>query len=135
MNVKEFRIGNLLSSKCWGGFGKIDGIEVTEEGFEIRVKGYVHPYEKDKYFDLCPIELSEDWLFKFGFEKEEHGFYEKEYCFFDLLNISENGFIIYAVLETYTISQEIKYVHELQNLYYTLTGEELETKYELYDYK
>jgi hypothetical protein len=66
-----------------------------------------------------PIPLTDDWLRKFGFKK-----------------VAENDFILgkfslYYVLyyDGYRVSEIIpKYVHQLQNLYFALTGEELTLK-------
>jgi hypothetical protein len=83
-----------------------------------------------------PIPITDKWLFKFGFEetdpkkfigglytrKKSDGFYgfyiNKEtmsYCTFDYEGTIEN--II-----------KIEYVHQLQNIYFALTNEELEIK-------
>lgn len=74
-----------------------------------------------------PVKLTEEWLIEFGFkeikplENDEHKWstYSKNGVHIDLpyfeFNIEE-------------ISQEIKYVHQIQNLYYTLTGEKLTLK-------
>lgn len=82
-------------------------------------------YPEDEIF---PVKLTEEWLLKFGFEKK--------------LNCSNMIYYILAgkcLLEynlTHNIADivrkvhldlfiDIKYVHQLQNLYFALTGEEL----------
>jgi len=72
-----------------------------------------------------PIPLTEEWLLRFGFEKELDGFYRKnksgiiEFCFYD------NG--ILATTQSVCLSH-FKYVHQLQNLYFSLTNNELTIK-------
>jgi hypothetical protein len=75
------------------------------------------------------IELTEDWLLKFGFTKNETYSFIKIYSGLELMNISEKYFR--ANLRGVSIRKEIKYVHQLQNLHLALTGEELtiKTKY------
>ena len=76
-----------------------------------------------------PIPLTEEWLVKFGFE-EIDGFLT-----LDLGSFSGARFIFWYgdVLNLFCksdmmLSKQIKYVHQLQNLYFALTGEELTIK-------
>lgn len=83
------------------------------------------------YLLLQPIPITEEWLLKFGFEKGKN---------FWLLNESEEGFVDHMVFDLerleFIITQnpysgycvECKYVHQLQNLYFALCGEELKLK-------
>jgi hypothetical protein len=67
-----------------------------------------------------PIPLTEEWLFKFGFVYlNEHGWI-KNNVFDFLLNSSFE-------LDWYE-NAPCKHVHQLQNLYFALTGEELKFK-------
>lgn len=75
---------------------------------------------------LTPIPLTEEWLLKFGF-KQTNG------AFFELNGI---GFIAgFSITDEFVLSGtfgprhiHIYYVHQLQNLYFALTGEELKIK-------
>jgi hypothetical protein len=90
---------------------------------------------------IKPIPLTEEWLLKFGFEKfvyeDEDVGYGTEYK----LKASQDVFMVYsddfsvglysdeygekndiAVIPTF---ENNKYVHQLQNLYFALTGKEL----------
>lgn len=90
------------------------------------------------YNELNPIELTEEWITKFGFQFVEKAVYN-----------TYNGYVkdnIYVINEVYQFSRRVlkpaihenfwedtclrclKYVHELQNLYNSLTGEELTIK-------
>ena len=74
----------------------------------------------DKYE---PIPLTEEWLLKFGFKRFPWGLVAGNLLFKDNLKCTEltfevgNGFRV-----------EIKYVHQLQNLYFCLCGKELTLK-------
>ena len=106
---------------------------------ELRIGNYVKdPYDKDiKLVSvgsdasmIRPIKLDEEWLERFGFEEVKDGSTNywricKDYRFaIDKNNghthcsfgDNQNG-ILFSV---------IKHVHQLQNLYFALTGEELE---------
>jgi hypothetical protein len=66
-----------------------------------------------------PIPLTEEWLLKFGFDRNilnaNHN---------DIIYYSENNIAIKGMLGMVKPSQCI-YVHQLQNLYFALTNEEL----------
>ena len=85
------------------------------------------PWEEIKlpeipYYDLSPIPLTEEWLLKFGFEwKIQHqGFYNGR---FKIDEKYKEGYRLYFGGEKI----DVKHVHQLQNLYFALTGEELKT--------
>jgi hypothetical protein len=69
---------------------------------------------------IKPIPLTEEWLLKFGFSKKVDYLLQKRgfsICF------EKHGDIFECFLES--IGIEIEYVHQLQNLYFALTNEEL----------
>lgn len=138
MTKEELRIGNYISiHNVWY---KIVGIE------KERVLIEYHNGEADYYWIdyIEPIKLTEEVLLKIGFRKEErissilyYLDYEIDldecihvkYLIYDskalpLLRITSPSAIIF---ESYKFTKRgIKYLHELQNAYYCLTGEELE---------
>ncbi len=69
--------------------------------------------------DAEPIPLTEEWLLKFGFKR--HPNYSYWFCGRIILVI-DNG--VYFLCDV-DMRIDIKYVHQLQNLYHALTGEEL----------
>jgi len=75
-----------------------------------------------KFSEIEPITITEEWLVKFGFENHENYFwYKKENIFSNMLSVgiqNKDGVI--------TIIENIKYLHQLQNLYFALTGKELD---------
>ena len=114
IDPKELRIGN------WTLVTKPNGEQVA---IEIMV---VAPSMGKDY---SPIPLTPEWLERLGFEKRESGVcYEwwngiNEVTHDWLVSITEmkdNGQFFYR-----NGKHTIKYVHQLQNLFFALTGEEL----------
>ena len=69
--------------------------------------------------DLIAIPLTKEWLLKAGFERLFPTGSTYSLRDFNVSDFGENG--IYH----YDVKQPIKYVHQLQNLYFAMTGEEL----------
>lgn len=138
MGAKNFRIGNILESKEWGGKGIIEGIEQTQNGFELKVKGFIHKWEKDKYFDLQGVKISNEYLIKLGFIRKESsgvvGFDESNdneitiYYDFGRLTIVQWGLDTPFYFSNHMLRVELKYIHELQNLFFALNNKELSIK-------
>lgn len=82
---------------------------------------------KDRYE---PITLDEKWLLKFGFKKEDGEYFNFHLDTFCLevfgTSLPKEGWSFR--FRSYGNETTIKYVHQLQNLYYALTGEELIAK-------
>ena len=127
MKVEELRIGNWINLIT-------DGHEQEPDTFQWAL--YDYDLYKDRMEDCKPIPLTEEWLLKFGFESKQNGLYKpfKGGCI--RLNVgiaslfigsdySLNTAMDYDYVE---LPNEIEYVHQLQNLYFALTGEELEIK-------
>lgn len=80
-----------------------------------------------------PIPITEDWLVKFGFEKISENSAGKRYGYVinDIFS-SDLTFIFWKTTNQagkfFRHGLEIKYVHQLQNLYFALTQTELELK-------
>lgn len=72
---------------------------------------------KQKYY-WEPIPLTEEWLLKFGLDKDFVPPLDDEWFF----NIQDNSRDTYVLKKSGT---KILYVHQLQNLWHALTGEEL----------
>ena len=102
--------------------------EITEDGIKFREGSC---WTKSDY--IQPIPLTEEWLIKFGFEKYRNCFlsyqkiYEKSYIHFRIFNKSTISFVIKnrSGKDEYKL---IESVHQLQNLYFALTGEQLTIK-------
>jgi hypothetical protein len=67
-----------------------------------------------------PIPLTEEWFVKFGFNKN---ITSDIYPTFSKQMVNWNDGILYII--GYGFMNHIQYVHQLQNLYFALTNEEL----------
>ena len=112
MKASELRIGNFVYQEQ-----TIDDLEIVEAGLGTLVNALC----------LKPIPLTEEWLIKFGFEycdmRKEYRF--DNYC---CVTLWASGLIDFTIENIEHFEVSVKYVHELQNLYFALTGEELTIK-------
>lgn len=86
--------------------------------------------------DWNGIPLTEEWLLKFGFDKEQAK--PPSSVAYSLIDAQCNDFYVEYddILEAWQIyledhfwiQRQIHFVHQLQNLYHSLTGEELTIK-------
>ncbi len=115
MKANDLRIGNWynMSTKGDDNIHQITGKDIWE-------------FESDPIDDIYyPIPITEEWLLKFGFKKCSNDTdFETKYLYqindnFILLNEPRGYFYIDAC------NNEVKHVHQLQNLYFALVGEEL----------
>ncbi len=127
MTANELRIGNLVTAKS-------PERQEWESPVVVTI-GYLEMFTTDKVH-FKPLPLTEEWLLQFGFEKQH-----KELSHLSPLNLPEtfnlpNSPFSYSqgklILTTGTgdFCVYIEYVHQLQNLYFALTGEELTFKSE-----
>jgi len=124
----ELRIGNLLTVKY---------TKQIKEDFVTEIKGYdiVRIEENDfNTLNYEPIPLTEEWLLKFGFNCDLAKTYTKqiEKNTFELRFDKLDKIIVLDVNinyeDTYLEFKHIKYIHQIQNLYFALTNEELTFK-------
>jgi hypothetical protein len=84
---------------------------------------------------FIPIPLTEEWLLKFGFKKDLDGsFVFGLLSMFKDKRLKQNVYIYTESTQSLSDGQwvvindlKLQYVHQLQNLYFALTGEELTT--------
>jgi hypothetical protein len=116
MKANELRIGNLI-------FTGDDNMVLKVQHGTIRGVLYNH-------LNVKPIPLTEEWLLKFGFEDSLKGWggsqgsdyhYKKEFVEIQTYD-SDNNWHLKNKFDV-----KFKHVHQLQNLYFALTGEELES--------
>jgi len=123
MKANELRIGNYVYHDALKiprlGIDGVDYMQITGEGISC--------FEQ-KLMDVIPIPLTEEWLLKFGFETWETEVSLQIYDFWQLYNLKiaiyKGNF--YTDINAKKIF--IKHVHQLQNLYFALTSEELTIK-------
>jgi len=137
MNAKELRIGNIIRYS--------DGKDVVianlgDMGFSTKDDRGLF-YGSDDINDYKPILLTEEWLVKFGFEltdsnhrkitrwllKEDYK--ETKHATIGINPVTEEHMLKLSNVFGYWFFKnghhKIEYVHQLQNLYFALTGEEL----------
>lgn len=125
MITNELRIGNWVNSELYGDY-KIIGISNFSENNALFWKSYNYYPQACSIDSLKGIHLTEEWLVKLGAKKTH-----------DLLNIFElDRFELHPLYiydfwevvdkETKTYITKASYVHELQNMYFVLNGEELQ---------
>jgi hypothetical protein len=137
IKINELRIGNYLS--LLGEPFKVSEIRNALQEVELCRPDKQNPktneYEECDLDceDLAPIELTEKMLLKFGFNTD----YKKGYIGKDPEEACACDFVLsypYRMGEWQTYFawefdnykfQKLEYVHELQNLYFALTGSEL----------
>lgn len=115
IQANEIRIGNYIAD-IWTPNGLFKVTELRKD------KIFYGNCFKAKYDDIRPIPLTEGILLKAGFEKENFGFYL--YKDFIVLKIRQSDNYWRFILK-YRDIKDIKYLHDLQNTIFALTGEEI----------
>ncbi len=94
---------------------------------------FVIPYGNDIDFadEYLPVKITEYWLDKFNFNKIDDVSYKESYKNFLIKNVS-GEFIFYLTNgDNLTFVRTIRYVHEIQNLYKSITGADIEHKVDI----
>jgi hypothetical protein len=112
MEAKELRVGNIVR---YADSVYLDGGKVTEVGDIIQ-------YETDYY---QPIPLTEEWLLKFGIYDLNTLSFKMGDLFYDLENKELGICGAESCTSEMIFYSKCEYVHQLQNLYFALTGTEL----------
>jgi hypothetical protein len=138
MKAKELRIGNLVDVYREDvHYGTIVIESITPYGVNERIGTYYAVFNKPMCDELLvkPITLTEEWLLKFGFAYDgEWLVLTKFETMFKTININtkiSKVTISDGCIDDYEeihLTDNIKYVHQLQNLYFALTNEELTIK-------
>lgn len=120
MKPQELSIGNLV---CYNGkVVKVEQITKHKIGYHTK------PNEtRMNYARLCevePIPITEELLLKCGFDEPCDGVYERED--FEITKEGDEWWVSWHGGCDYWFA--IKYLHQLQNAYQLVTGEELEIK-------
>jgi hypothetical protein len=131
MNTNELMIGNLCQDKISGALLKVTGLKENDISFYV-IDRNLFPLQPG--WQAEPIPLTEEWLLKFGFEKVNNELTNiaplNLPCTFNLPNtpfsFCQGKLILTTSTGDFCVNTE--YVHQLQNLYFTLTGEELKLK-------
>lgn len=129
--LNELRIGNLIYDYDEHTFYPIEEIKLNAQGNMCVI------YRNGSFMstEFIPTKLTEELLLKFGFKKiNETNVDDDDFDWVYRLEIKTNNTEISFgkyknELQTFLWSGDclyhIKYIHQLQNLYFALTGEEL----------
>ena len=114
--AEDLRVGNLVYKNYRLFQSEIRKVDALDINFHLK-----HP----EVNSIGPINLTEEWLLKFGFELK--GFYRlKVTSFLELCwKPHDNTLNLQTEKNGFTEDSKCKYVHQLQNLYFALTGSEL----------
>lgn len=117
MKANELRIGNIILVH-----GQLRVISEVSNVEAVLCEGAIHANLDKGYAE--PIPLTEEWLVKFGFK---NGFLKvgEQYINIELNYDSYSLMGADSCTSGQSFSGSCKYVHQLQNLYFALTGEEL----------
>lgn len=113
MKTSEFRIGNIVE------WNKKPFTILSIFDYAVQNELWCKPIN-----EIHPIPLTEEILLKHGFEKSSDIFYDEHNWI--MIRFIGNGLFFYQKGE-YDICK-LQYLHQLQNLFFILTGQELEIK-------
>jgi len=124
MKVTELRIGNFIYYR-----DKEILLEVSNlgsKGFETIGYEGTFVYGSDDIEEYNPIHLTKEWLLEYGFyENRSNNSWQLDTKYgFTIWGRIDKGFNIYDEYDN-EIGNTIEYVHQLQNLYFSLIGTEL----------
>jgi hypothetical protein len=140
MKAQELRIGSLVKCAVSNDAAVYTVMAIDGINLKVMLSGERSGtwYDESK---IKPIPLTEELLLKCGFELDINGIdHYDNYCIVRPEETAWSGVIYYDYFEVYrdgnglfTIDPlsdyfRFKYLHQLQNLYFALTGEELEVK-------
>ncbi len=120
MDSKQLRIGNHVMYTDQ--FGKyVDQIRVLNEEY-CQLDNHGARFD---YSGLEPVPLTEDWLMKFGATKRIVSEWDYHLKVGAVKIYFRKNISWYSELEGIYLGSHIQYVHQLENLYFALTGNEL----------
>lgn len=136
MEAKELRIGNLVKinnparPKDQNKVAVIHSIAEHIDSYAIGCR-LSEENQFGQFIEfLKPIELTEEWLLRFDLHRH-HADYSNGYIMLKNVPFEKDGFTFklfpkeLGSAEEPMEAQKIKYVHQLQNLYFAIIGSEL----------
>ena len=115
MKGNELRIGNFVQDYS-GNFRRITGYDL-----------YVYETNNNTWYaQTKPIPLTEKWIERFCFVKCDHYYKDTKLWTIQLWFREDRGYYIGYRETGVMVGCFLNFVHELQNLYFALTGEELQ---------
>lgn len=134
MKANELRIGNYLTDEWNQSVNVIDSI--SERGANLYIEDDGNWAEISQTWieanisndEMRPITLNADWLISLGFERENDepfNWSDKKKYLSDCFLIGSYSDGLHYVRNGLKTGKPLIHVHQLQNLYFALTGEEL----------
>jgi hypothetical protein len=136
MKAEELRIGNLVWISDTVTLMLYREIEKINIHHLMGLTGW-----KEPIVEIEPIPLTKEWLIRFGFNYEDPLIYGKSGWYLKLKNQDLPSFIFFNnhlqcslfISSSFNmcfidINGHCEHVHQLQNLYFSLTGQELTIK-------
>lgn len=111
IKATELRVGNLT----WK-----DSVIVTIDGRSIMDIQFSEAYA-EKY---SPINLTEDWFMKLGFQKDAYDHFKHKSMYNSFVKKYDTDIYFLRVADD-ADEPEVRYVHQLQNLFWCLVAEEI----------
>jgi hypothetical protein len=115
MKASDLRIGNYV----YDTLGKVNKIDLEAITYIV----------KEPHNQVKPIPLTKEWLLKIGFEFAVDTWYLNGFSLWETEFGDDKGATgigyFYELRAKGMMDKHIQYLHELQNLYYSLTGEEI----------
>lgn len=125
INAKELRIGNLVQDAQ----GDIQYVyRLWNGGAELASDMYGNDDMDYSEEEMFGIHLSESMLIDFGFTKRPSGQFVIKANEYEWINVQVDKQEICHSLLDKGVSTPYNYIHELQNLYFALSGKELTIK-------
>ena len=145
MKATDLRIGNYVIFKSiqmvtLNQNGKYENYEEPHQLHQIQISSNDFEYIEKGQSEYRPIPLTEEWLLKFGFVQSSNNLGNTFHI------LKKDGVIVMLTIEHWTNTDinskyhnhwhceyllnghKLQYLHQLQNLYFALTGEELTIK-------
>ena len=140
MKITDLRVGNYISCTDFECMDEVP-TELSEKYDKVlriydnviqwnSISDDISYYSATDINYVDPIPITEEWLLSFGFKLDYRNSEHTKLYSNEKLTIDYNFTDKYIDFDNVLLAPDIKieYVHQLQNLYYALTGEELELK-------
>lgn len=129
MNTRELMMGNLLQIEG----NPVEVIKIFE--IHLEVHSDIFQFWDVEIEEVEPIPLTEEWLVRMGFTYTNSKFADYprllsiQISNTEYLQFEDDEFFIASLSghQVVTLWNQPKYVHQIQNLYFALTKEELTT--------
>ena len=129
IDARELRIGNLINA---------NGVQIAVDIINVDF-GFPENYLINDWYeeDLEPIPLTEEWLLRFGFERCSSPYKDADafqigkdgdrliWCNNELYKPLSEGFVRITNSKYPIDDYPVRYIYQLQNLIFALTGKEL----------